>query len=169
MKTVIQKLKLAILAGVVLASLLPAAAVHAQLNIVQITCDDGQKASYQEGVGDSGAAACARLGTSYGGSKNTTGPDQSQPCSKPTNDGGGDKNCIPIVHDIQLFINFLSAGVGIIIAIMFMLAGGQYLTAGDNPQAVAAAKKKIVNCLVALASFIFMYAVLQFLVPGGIY
>src|SRR5581483_2580138 len=56
----------------------------------------------------------------------------------------------PIVHDIQLVVDFLSAGVGIIVAAVIIVGGIQYSMAGDNPQAVGAAKKRITDGLIAL-------------------
>lgn len=81
-----------------------------------------------------------------------------------TKDSG---NCI--TDDLQVVINFIAAGVGIIIVIMFIWGGVQYSTAGNNPQTVQAARKKILNALIALAAFVFVYAFLQFIVPGGLF
>lgn len=73
----------------------------------------------------------------------------------------------PIVKDINTIVNFLSAGVGIIVAIVIIVGGIQYSMAGDNAQAVSAAKQRIINGLIALLAFLFMFAFLQWLVPGG--
>jgi len=75
----------------------------------------------------------------------------------------------PIVQDINVVINFLSIGVGVIVIIMIILGGIQYSMAGDNPQAVSAAKQRIMNALLALVVYIFMFAFLQWLIPGGIF
>ena len=74
-----------------------------------------------------------------------------------------------IVKLVIAITNFLSAGVGVVIVIMVIIGGIQYSTAGGNPSAVAAAKQKITNALLALVAFIFMFSVLQWLVPGGIF
>jgi len=79
----------------------------------------------------------------------------------------GSDNCI--AEDIQLAVNFLSAGVGIIITMVIIFAGLQYLTARDNPQAVQAAKTRITNAVIALIAFVFVYAFLQWIVPGGVF
>ncbi len=91
-------------------------------------------------------------------------------------DGSGSeaalKACLdenPIVVTINTFINMLAAGTGVIIVLMIVLGGIQYSTAGANPQAVNAAKSKIVNAILALLMFLFMYTFLQWLVPGGIF
>ena len=74
-----------------------------------------------------------------------------------------------IVKFVITVTNFLSAGVGVVIVIMVIIGGIQYSTAGGNPSAVAAAKQKIANALLALVAFIFMFSVIQWLVPGGIF
>lgn len=88
-------------------------------------------------------------------------------CTNST-DGAVDPNN-PIVIDIQLVVDFLSVGVGIIVVGVIILGGIQYTIAGDNPQAVTAAKQRIINGLIALVAFIFTFAFLQWVVPGGIF
>ena len=65
-------------------------------------------------------------------------------------------------------IKFLSAGVGLIVTIMIIIAGIQYSMAGGDPQKVAAAKSKIANAILALVTYIFFFALLQWLWPGGL-
>jgi hypothetical protein len=77
-------------------------------------------------------------------------------------------NC-RILWYLQLFINVLSALVGIIVVAMLVLGGIQYTTAGNDPQKVGAAKNRVRNAITALIMFIFMYSILQWLVPGGIF
>jgi len=80
------------------------------------------------------------------------------------------KTCVtqsPLVQDIQKIINFLSAGVGIVVIGVIILGGIQYSMAGDNSQATGAAKQRIMNGLIALVAFIFMFAFLNWLLPGG--
>jgi hypothetical protein len=80
----------------------------------------------------------------------------------------GDNGCQALVSKyINPFINFLAAGVGIIVTIMIIIGAIQYSTSQDNPQAVSAAKKRIFNAVLALIIFGLMYALLQWLVPGG--
>ena len=75
----------------------------------------------------------------------------------------------PIAKDINQAVNFLSAFVGIVVVGSIILGGIQYAMAGDNPQAVSAAKQRIMNGLIALVAFMFTYAFLQWLVPGGVF
>lgn len=81
----------------------------------------------------------------------------------PTGDG---KTCI--TNDIQIVINFLSIGVGVVTAAMIIVGGIQYMTSRDNPQAVQAAKSKIFNAVIAIVAYVFVWAFLQWVVPGGV-
>lgn len=81
-------------------------------------------------------------------------------------------NCIkknPLVKNINAAINLLSGLVGVIVVIMVIIGGIQYMTAGGNPQAVATAKKRITNAILAIVALLFMYSFLQWLIPGGIF
>jgi hypothetical protein len=75
----------------------------------------------------------------------------------------------PIVHDLQTIVNFLAGAVGIVVIGAIMFGGIQYTMAGDNPSATSAAKKRITDALLALLVFIFTYAFLQWIIPGGIF
>lgn len=82
------------------------------------------------------------------------------------------KKCIqenPLVKDINLAINLLSGLVGIIVVIMMIVGGIQYMTAGGNPQSVAVAKKRISNAALSIVALLFMFSFLQWLIPGGIF
>ena len=76
-------------------------------------------------------------------------------------------NC-KIMSYIVLGINVLSATVGVVVVGMVIAGGIQYSVSGDDPQAVAKAKSRISSALLALVVFIFSYAFLQWIVPGGI-
>lgn len=75
----------------------------------------------------------------------------------------------PIVKMVDFAVNILSALAGVIIVAMIVAGGIQYSTAGASPQAVGAAKSKIINALIALLALFFVYSFLQWLVPGGIF
>ena len=75
----------------------------------------------------------------------------------------------PITKDIQMAVNFLSAGVGIVVVAVIIIGGIQYMTAGDNPQALTTAKHRITNGLIALMAFLLTFAFLNWLIPGGVF
>jgi hypothetical protein len=77
------------------------------------------------------------------------------------------RNC-GIIRLLTAGINVLSAIAGMAIIASMMIGGYQYMTARDNSGQVEAAKKRITWALVALGLFIFMYAILNWLVPGGV-
>ncbi len=77
-------------------------------------------------------------------------------------------NC-GIVGYLVTFINVLSALVGIVVVGSIIIAGIQFSAAGNDPQKVESARNRIVNSLLALLVFIFMFAFLQWVVPGGIF
>jgi hypothetical protein len=78
-------------------------------------------------------------------------------------------NQSPVVKDIQTIVNFLSAAVGVVIIAMLIVGGIQYSLAGDNASALTAARQRITNAVIALVAFLFAYAFLQWLIPGGIF
>jgi hypothetical protein len=84
------------------------------------------------------------------------------------NVGNAGEKC-SITDRLSNIANILSAGVGVIIVIMIIVGGIQYTTAGSDPQKVAAAKSKIMNAIIALIAFFFLFAFLQWVVPGGIF
>lgn len=75
----------------------------------------------------------------------------------------------PLVTRFVDVINFLSIGVAVLVTVMVIIGGIQYTTAGSNPQAVSAAKKKILNAFIALVAYFLVYAFMQYLIPGGIF
>lgn len=77
-------------------------------------------------------------------------------------------NC-GIIDSLIDLVNILSAAVGVIIVIMIAVGGVQYTMSRDNPQAVAAARQRIFNAILAFVVFMGMVAFLQWLVPGGIF
>ena len=84
----------------------------------------------------------------------------------------GAKDCIdsnPITQWIQFFINLLSVVILAGGSVMIAWAGIQYMSARDNAQAVQDAKNKIWNVVYGLLAYFFLYAFLQWLVPGGVF
>jgi hypothetical protein len=79
-----------------------------------------------------------------------------------------DSNCNFIDKFINPTIKFLSAGVGVVVTIMIIIGGIQYSSAGSDPQKITAAKRKIMNALIALLLYIMLFAILNWLIPGGI-
>jgi len=91
--------------------------------------------------------------------------DLESDCNSPILSAG---NC-RIVYHLLNFINILSALVGITAVIMLTVWGIQYTVSRDNPQMVASARLKILNTVLAVVFYLFIYAFLQWLVPGGVF
>jgi hypothetical protein len=70
---------------------------------------------------------------------------------------------------LQNVINLFSMLVGLVVVISIIFAGIQYMTAGGNASQVAAAKNRISMSVLAFILFAFTYALLQWLIPGGIF
>ena len=71
---------------------------------------------------------------------------------------------------LLLFIlNILTIGVGIVAVGAIGYAGFLYATASDNESQVKQAKDMIRNTVVGIGAYGFMYVLLQFLIPGGVF
>ena len=75
----------------------------------------------------------------------------------------------PITDLAFALVRFLSTGVGIIIVGSIILAGIQYSASEGNPEATQAAKGRIQSAVVGLFIYLFAFAFIQYLVPGGLF
>lgn len=75
----------------------------------------------------------------------------------------------PIIDLMFAIIRFLSDGVGLVIIASLIIAGIQYTFSAGEPQAVANATKRIHSSALALLLFIFAYALLNFVIPYGVF
>lgn len=74
----------------------------------------------------------------------------------------------PILDALFAIIRFLTLGAGLIMIGSMIVAGIQYSTSRGDPQATAAAIKRITATFIALLLFLFIYAISNWLVPAGI-
>ena len=72
----------------------------------------------------------------------------------------------PIMDMIFAVIRFLSIGVGLVIVASIIVAGIQFTSARDDPQATSKALARVRSAFTALLIFIFTYAILNFVIPG---
>ena len=77
------------------------------------------------------------------------------------------QNCI-YTNYITPGIDFLSVGVGVVVLAMIIIGAIQYSASSGNPQALASAKKRIINAIIALLLYALLFAFLNFLIPGGL-
>lgn len=116
-----------------------------------------------------------------GGSTGSTGPLQLSHTQANGDTCGGGKSAVktsikigcagkgnPILDMTFAFIRFLSYGAGLVIVGSLILAGIQYSTSRGDPQASAAAQKRIQSTILALLIFIFASAILDYVLPGQV-
>ena len=79
------------------------------------------------------------------------------------NDGSG------IFAILNIALDILTFGVGILATIGVMISGYRYLTAKDDASKVQKAKDRLVQIVIGLAIYAIIWAVLEFLLPGGLF
>lgn len=80
-------------------------------------------------------------------------------CSCDDGKGGG------IIHILELVVEIMTVGIGILAAIGIGVAGVQYLTAGGSEEQTRKAKRRIFEIVIGLAAYVLIYALLYFLLP----
>lgn len=90
--------------------------------------------------------------------------------------GSNDSGCVDnskeggaIVAYLKMVLKFLAGGIGITVVLMLVIAGIQYLTSMGDPAQVKKAKERIVNAITALILYVLGYAILSYVVPGGLF
>lgn len=69
---------------------------------------------------------------------------------------------------LGLALNILVYGLGVAATLGVIIAGIMYMTARDSEQQVAQAKKRLYEIVIGLVAWALMYAVLNWLIPGGL-
>jgi hypothetical protein len=77
--------------------------------------------------------------------------------------------CDLVATYLQPIITVLSGTVGLVVVLSLIIGGVQYSASEGDPQKVSKAKNRISNTIFAFIAYMFLYAFLQFLVPGGIF
>lgn len=83
--------------------------------------------------------------------------------------GGACINNNYIVIMAKWIINILSAVVGIVVVAVIIFAGIEYSASAGDPNRVGAAKSRIINAIIALIAYMFLFVALQWLIPGGLF
>ncbi len=95
-------------------------------------------------------------------SKQKSCPAGEQEISNDANGGGA------IVFYLKEILKLINGLIGGIIVLVLVIAGIQYITSAGDPTRVKEAKKRITNAVTALVLYMLMFAILNFLIPGGI-
>jgi hypothetical protein len=88
--------------------------------------------------------------------------------AKTSIDLGCEQHGNPIEALIFAIIKLLSDGAGLVVIGSIIVAGIQFSSSRDEPQAKAAATKRIEHAVIALFVYFFAYAILNYLVPNQI-
>lgn len=75
----------------------------------------------------------------------------------------------PIMGIIIQLINFLAVGVGIAVVGGIIWGGMLYASSNGDPSKTKQGVTVIINAVVGLLLFMFMYAIINYLVPGGVF
>ena len=68
---------------------------------------------------------------------------------------------------LNLIVDILSIGIGIVSVIGITIVGIQYLTAGGNEAQTTKAKRRLSEIVIGIIAYVLLYALMQWLLPGG--
>ena len=110
------------------------------------------------------------VGTVYADDGDCTGENEvktsilgTDGCAKVGKKGQG------IFNILSLVLTILTYGVGIAATLGLIISGYQYLTARDDVGITKKAKTRILQIVIGLVAYAVMWAILQFLLPGGVF
>lgn len=86
----------------------------------------------------------------------------------PKNERTTDITQNPIFFYLRNILIFLGGGIGLAVVGGIITGSYMYITARANAAQTQQGQNIIINSVIGLLLFIFMYAILQFLIPGGI-
>lgn len=73
-----------------------------------------------------------------------------------------------IYRILNIVVNVLTMGVGILGTLGVVIAGVMYMTAAGNEAQMTKAKKRILEVVLGLVVYGVMWVVMQWLIPGGV-
>lgn len=100
-----------------------------------------------------------RPGTNCPGGVNVCSDDYAYTCVQKT-------DCDIVKKYVNPMIRFLILFVGIAVVAGLILGSMEYMTSSSEPQKVQKAKDRIRAAIIALVTYVFLYALLRFLFPG---
>ena len=80
--------------------------------------------------------------------------------------GSGDNEILSVLGTV---LNWLAVGVGVAVLIGIIVGAVMYATAGGNEAQAKNALGYIRNAIIALILYFGMYAIIQYLIPGGVF
>ncbi len=104
---------------------------------------------------------CVALPILSGGSQGSCPAGQYEVTNDPAKGGA-------VVIYLTLTLKLLNGAVGLVIMLLLVIAGVQYIISLGNPERTNAAQKRLKHTIIALVIYLAMFAILSFLVPGGL-
>lgn len=81
-------------------------------------------------------------------------------CSCDDGEGSG------IMHIVNLVVEIMTIGVGILGVLGITIVGIQYLTAGGSEEQTRRAKRRMFEIVIGIVAYVVIYALLNWLIPG---
>lgn len=75
----------------------------------------------------------------------------------------------PITAILITIINFMAGGVGAAVIVGIIVGGFLYMTSDGEEAKAKQGRQVIANSIIGAVLFLFMFAAVQFLVPGGVF
>lgn len=101
-----------------------------------------------------------------------TSPNATLPEKGTIPDNSGVYQGTSLIDTVELIINWVLGFVGIIIFIIFLFAGFEYATAGDDTDKAKSAQSRIANAIIGLIIIFFAFvasnAILSFIFPDSV-
>lgn len=70
---------------------------------------------------------------------------------------------------VEFVLQILTVGVGLVALAGVVYGSALYASAGGNPEQVKKARTIILNVVIGIVAYALMYALLQWLIPGGVF
>lgn len=86
--------------------------------------------------------------------------DDNITCSCDDGEGSG------IMHIVNLVVEIMTIGVGILGVLGITIVGIQYLTAGGSEEQTRRAKRRMFEIVIGIVAYVVIYALLNWLIPG---
>mgnify|MGYP003291114846 CR=1 FL=1 len=71
-----------------------------------------------------------------------------------------------IIHILQLVVEIMTIGIGVLGVLGITIVGVQYLTAGGSEEKTRKAKRRMFEIVIGLVAYVLIYALMQWLIPG---
>jgi hypothetical protein len=109
----------------------------------------------------SGGPVCIAVPIFLGSNKGSCKEHQYEIANNPATGGA-------IVAYLILILKLVNELVGMVIILVLIIAGIQYITSVGDPTRIKSAKKRITQAITALVLYMLSIAILTFLIPGGL-